>query len=635
MLSNLSLKRDPVLQFINGKNFNSADLFGCHRLNENEYLFTLWAPNARRVSLVGDFNHWNALETPMEKCDHGIWQCTVKNVQEGMLYKYCILGADNSVRLKSDPYGTYMETGAKSATCVADISGYKWNDSVWLNSRKKSDWIHKPLNVYEVNLASWKRNSDGSYYTYSQLAEELVDYVKDMNYTHVELMPITEYPFDGSWGYQVTGYFAPTSRFGVPKDFMNLIDRFHQAGIGVILDWVPAHFPKDENGLYRFDGSPCYEYSDPFKREHMSWGTCAFDLSKPQVRSFLISSALHWIEKYHIDGIRVDAVASMIYLNYDRPPDRYRPNKFGGTQNYEAVEFIQMLNQAVKSRYPDVITVAEETTAWRGVTTPVQKGGLGFDFKWNMGWMNDILFYNSLDPINRSHHHDKLTFPISYAFSESYILPVSHDEVVHGKRSLVDKFPGDALMKLKGDRAFLAYMMAHVGKKLTFMGTEFAQFREWDFAGGLEWFMTDRFKTHSDFKSYIKNLNGFYLNTPAFWQNDSSGDSFKLIIPDENDLNLLVFSRFDSKGNEIYVVCNFCPINRKDLRLGVLSKGTYIEVFNSSSLNGQEVYNTPVRSENVSSHGFDQSIKVNIPGLTVMYFKVRRSRGKKPKPKTE
>lgn len=635
MCDTLMSEHDCISRFISGKNYDCADFFGCHKVGENEYLFRVWAPNARHVSLVGDFNNWNALTTPLEKDMFGIWQCKVQNVKKGMLYKYCVLGADNSVRLKSDPYGLKMETGSKNATFVTDISGYTWGDETWLSNRKRLDHFHQPMNIYEVNAASWRRNSDGSYYTYSQLSDELVSYVKEMNYTHVEFMPLTEYPFDGSWGYQVTGYFAPTSRLGDPYDLMELIDKLHQAGIGVILDWVPAHFPKDENGLFEFDGSPCYEYSDPLKREHKAWGTHVFNFSRPEVRSFLISSALHWIEKYHIDGLRVDAVASMLYLNYDRPEGCYRPNKFGGIENYEAIEFLQSLNEAVKSRNPDVLMIAEESTAWKGVTTSVKKGGLGFDFKWNMGWMNDILAYNSLDPIYRSHHHDKLTFPLMYAFSEKFILPISHDEVVHCKRSLVDKFPGDAYMKLKGDRAFLAYMLSHPGKKLLFMGHEFAQFKEWDYNSSLEWFMIEKFKTHSDFKEYVKNLNKFYLDNSPMWEDDSSWEGFKWIACDDKDLNIIIYRRIDTKGKEIYVVCNFCPVDRVDYRIGVPHKGTYTEVFNSSSSNGQEVINTPVKSEPIPFNGFDQSIKVNIPGLTVMYFKVKKSPGRKPKPKTE
>ena len=622
--------------FLSGKCRDAADFLGAHKIAEGEYVFRVWAPNAKKVSIVGDFNGWDGEKNPCKRHKSGIWEGKAAGLGKYSVYKYCVVGADGVVRMKADPYGVHMETNPATGTKIYDISTYAWKDGAWMRRRKTKSPYNAPMNIYEVNLGSWKQYPDGNFFNYEKAAEELIPYVKSMNYTHVEFMPLTEYPYDGSWGYQVIGYFAPTSRFGTPDDFMKMIDKFHQAGIGVILDWVPAHFPKDEAGLYEFDGSPCYEYSDPLKMEHKAWGTRVFDFGRPEVRSFLISNAIFWLEKYHVDGLRVDAVASMLYLDYDRQGGEWRPNKYGGNENLEAVEFLQQLNTAVFARCPNAIMIAEESTAWPNVTKPVDVGGLGFNFKWNMGWMNDMMKYMSMDPYFRSYNHNQLTFSFFYAFSENFILPISHDEVVHGKKSLIDKMPGDIDMKFLGDKAFLSYMMAHPGKKMLFMGCEFAQFKEWDYKSGLEWFMVDEFENHRNFQTFVKNLNKFYLDNPPMWTEDYSWDGFKWISADDYKQSIIVFRRIDDSGKEVIAVCNFVPVERKGYRFGVPYKGTYTEVFNSSSKDGSPYANQPVKSENEPMHGFDQSIAIDIPAMSVMYFKVRKNPApKKAKPATE
>ena len=622
--------------FLSGKCRDAADFLGAHKIAEGEYVFRVWAPNAKKVSIVGDFNGWDSEKNPCKRHKSGIWEGKAAGLGKYSVYKYCVVGADGVVRMKADPYGVHMETNPATGTKIYDISTYAWKDGAWMRRRKTKSPYNAPMNIYEVNLGSWKQYPDGNFFNYEKAAEELIPYVKSMNYTHVEFMPLAEYPYDGSWGYQVIGYFAPTSRFGTPDDFMKMIDKFHQAGIGVILDWVPAHFPKDEAGLYEFDGSPCYEYSDPLKMEHKAWGTRVFDFGRPEVRSFLISNAIFWLEKYHVDGLRVDAVASMLYLDYDRQGGEWRPNKYGGNENLEAVEFLQQLNTAVFARCPNAIMIAEESTAWPNVTKPVDVGGLGFNFKWNMGWMNDMMKYMSMDPYFRSYNHNQLTFSFFYAFSENFILPISHDEVVHGKKSLIDKMPGDIYMKFLGDKAFLSYMMAHPGKKMLFMGCEFAQFKEWDYKSGLEWFMVDEFENHRNFQTFVKNLNKFYLDNPPMWTEDYSWDGFKWISADDYKQSIIVFRRIDDSGKEVIAVCNFVPVERKGYRFGVPYKGTYTEVFNSSSKDGSPYANQPVKSENEPMHGFDQSIAIDIPAMSVMYFKVRKNPApKKAKPATE
>ncbi len=621
---------DAIDRFLGGINYDCGELFGAHFEDDGKCVFRVWAPNARSVSVVGDFNNWNENANYCERIHGGIWQCEIYGLHEFSTYKYCVHGADNTMRWKADPYGLHMETKPATGTKIFDLGSYEWRDGDYLKKRDTTPPYDRPMNIYEVNLGSWKQYPDGNFFSYKKFAEEIIPYLKEMGYTHVEFMPLTEYPFDGSWGYQVIGYFAPTSRFGSPGDFMEMIDLFHCAGIPVILDWVPAHFPKDAAGLYEFDGSPCYEYSDPLKMEHQGWGTRVFDFGRPEVRSFLISSALHWLEKFHVDGIRVDAVASMLYLDYDRK--EWRPNKFGGKENLEAVEFLQMLNTAVFARCPNAIMIAEESTAWPNVTRPKELGGLGFNFKWNMGWMNDMMHYMSLDPYFRSYNHNQLTFSFFYAFSENFILPISHDEVVHGKGSLVNKMSGrNVEEKMRTDRAFLGYMMAHPGKKMIFMGSEFAQFREWNYESGLEWFMVEDYPMHRDFQTFVKNLNHFYLDNPPMWNDDYSWNGFRWISADDYTQSIIVFRRIDRKGNEIFVVCNFAPVDREDYRFGVPYRGTYTEVFNSSSGDGSPYANQPVKADKIESHGLPQSISIKIPGLSTMYFKVKKTGGRPAK----
>ncbi len=628
----------PLHLFHQGTNLMAYEFFGCHKGEKDGkkgFFFRVWAKNAKAVSVVGNFNDWNTDANPMELiADTEVWEAFIEGLNEYDTYKYAVWGCDNQLHMKADPYGTHMETAPGTGSKVYCIDNYKWTDTKWTNAKKKKNVYDSPMNIYEVHINSWKDCGDGGYFSYVDFAEKIVPYLKDMGYTHIEFMPLAEYPFEGSWGYQGIGYFAPTSRFGTPEDFMKMIDIMHNAGIAIILDWVPAHFPRDEAGLFEFDGGPAYEYADPKKRDHLSWGTRVFDYSKPEVRSFLISNALYWIEKYHIDGLRVDAVASMLYLDYDRRDGEWSPNVYGGHENLEAIDFFKQLNEAVFARNPNMLMIAEESTAWPMVTKPTSDGGLGFNFKWNMGWMNDMLKYMSMDPIHRAFHHDMLTFSFFYAFSENFILPISHDEVVHGKGSLINKmFGADTDQKFAQAKMFLAYMMAHPGKKLLFMGSEFAQFREWDYENPLEWFMIEEYENHRNFQQYTKNLNRFYLDHPQFWEIDFSWEGFNWISNDDYRQSIIIFRRIDKKGNEVIVVCNFVPVGRTSYCFGVPYKGSYTEVFNSTSADGSPDTNGTVKSKPVAMHGFDNSICIDIPAFSVMYFTVKKAADKKDKVK--
>ena len=610
--------------FYSGRDCRAFDYMGAHPFvqdGEQGYLFRVYAPEAEKVSVMGEFNDWNRDADYMTRDEQGIWEKFIPNIPEYAAYKYSVWAKSGDVFDKSDPYGFHFETRPGNATKAYDLDGYEWGDASWLDWRKKHLPYSNPVNIYECHLGSWKMHEDGNFYSYRQLADELVPYVKEMGYTHIEFMPLTEYPFDGSWGYQVIGYFAPTSRYGTPKDLMYLIDKAHQAGLGVIMDWVPAHFPKDGCGLVEFDGSHLYEYADPLKMEHKEWGTRVFDYGKVSTRNLLFSSAMFWIEKFHMDGLRVDAVASMLYLDYNRQGE-WRPNVHGGRENLEAVDFLRLLNEYILTDHPDVMMIAEESTAWPMVTKPGYDGGLGFNFKWNMGWMNDMLCYCSADPFFRKDMHDKITFSFMYAFSENYILPLSHDEVVHGKCSLISKMPPPYENQFGGLRALYGYMAAHPGKKMLFMGGEFAQFSEWAYQRGLDWMLLD-YPAHKQMQTYVKALNHFYLATPQLWEQDTDWRGFEWISHEDNRNNIIAFRRVAKDGSDIVVVVNFSPEEQQEYRIGVPITGTYEEIFTSdkTEFGGSGMANGKLKTENKPMHGQEQSIVLKIPRFGVLFFK--------------
>lgn len=618
----------PLYLYHHGKNDRAYELFGAHKTTvdgANGYIFRVWAPHAQSVSVVGDFNGWNPDCHVMNKMVDGeTFELFIEGLKEYDIYKYCITAADGRRLMKADPVGFHTETPPANASKLYDLDGYEWQDGEYLQTLYQTNQFASPMNIYEVNLLSWKLHEDGNYYSYNDLSKELVAYVKEMGYTHVEFMPVTEFPYDGSWGYQVTGYFAVTSRLGTPKDFMHLVDEFHKAGIGVIVDWVPAHFPKDGHGLYEFDGQPLYESSQWDRMEHKSWGTRRFDYGRNEVISFLTSSACMFFDKFHIDGLRVDAVASMLYLDYDKKDGEWVPNIYGENKNLEAIAFLRKLNESVFLRFPHALMIAEESTAWGMVTKPGSIGGLGFNYKWNMGWMNDNLSYIGLNPFFRMNNHNKLTFSMMYAFSENYVLPVSHDEVVYGKGSLINKMPGDYEEKFAGVRAFLGYMMAHPGKKLNFMGYEFGQFNEWNYKKGLEFFLRDEYESHAKLSQYVKDLNIFYKSTPALYQIDDSWDGFEWLAPNDADKNIVAFIRRDKSGNEIIAVISFSGADAGDYLLGVNKKGKYRIVFNSDDLkyggNGVRKKKTIVNTVNTPSHGKQYSLPLVMPKLSCVYL---------------
>ena len=642
MAKNQTLKITEMDRYLfgQGTHYEIYKLMGAHptkQKGKDGVYFAVWAPRAQEVAVVGDFNGWDPNENIM-KCDNdmGIYQLFIPGVKSGDLYKFCITSPSGELLYKADPYANYAEKRPGNASRVYDITNFKWNDSVWMKNRQNYDVNKNAMSIYEVHPGSWRKHpqnehDEDGFYNYRELAHSLAEYVKDMGYTHVELMGIAEHPFDGSWGYQVTGYYAPTSRYGTPADFQYFVNYMHKNKIGVILDWVPAHFPKDAHGLADFDGHPLYEYEDPRKGEHPDWGTKVFDYGKNEVKDFLISNALYWVEQYHVDGLRVDAVASMLYLDYNRKQGEWEPNKNGGKENLEAVAFLRKLNDTILGRHPHKYMIAEESTAWPMVTKPASDGGLGFNFKWNMGWMNDMLSYMKTDPLFRSGNHNKVTFSFFYAFSENFVLPISHDEVVHGKGSLINKMPGDYEAKFANLRTFFGYMMAHPGKKLLFMGQEFGQFTEWNETKSLDWMLLG-YDKHTELQTYVKTLNKFYKDHPAFWQIDYSWEGFQWIVPDDSRQSVVAFLRKDANGKQILVVCNFNPVLREGYTLGAPNSGTYKEILNSDdeAFGGAgTVHNKAVRSKKKPLHGFEQSITITLPPMSVLYFEVPAKRTRK------
>ncbi len=596
------------------------------------YGFAVWAPAAAGVSVVGDFNGWDERNAPLQKEAGGLWSGFLPGLERYENYKFAIATKDGRLLLKADPYAFHAETRPGTASKLYDLSGYSWGDENWLRYRSKNPVYHRPLNIYELHLGSWRRTGDGEMLSYRDITKWLVPYIKKMGFTHVELLPVTEHPLDASWGYQCTGYFAATSRFGTPHDFMYLVDQLHRSGIGVILDWVPAHFPRDAFGLFEFDGGPCYEYADPRKGEHLSWGTKVFDYGKEEVRAFLRSSALFWLEEYHIDGLRVDAVASMLYLDYGRENGAWVPNRLGGRENLEAADFLKGLNEAVFADHPDVLMIAEESTSWPLVTRPTDVGGLGFNLKWNMGWMNDLCHYMKLDAYFRQFNHNDITFSLMYAFSENFVLPLSHDEVVYMKGSLIGKMPGSEREKYAGVRVFYTYMMTHPGKKLLFMGSEFGQEAEWNFEQSLDWHLLER-EPHRQLQTFFQAAGAFYLEHSELWEEDFDWKGFRWLCSDDKNGNTAAFLRMDTAGNSLAVICNFSPVHRKGYRLGLPFAGEYRELFNTDdpAFGGGGFLNPgPLSSQPVPCHGMDQSMEIDLPPLAAAIFRcTRRNPAKK------
>jgi 1,4-alpha-glucan branching enzyme len=587
--------------------------------------FAVWAPNARRVSVVGAFNFWDGRRHAMRKHPGGVWEIFIPDVREGDVYKYEILGPNGELLpLKTDPLGFRAEKLPGTASIVHDPTRFEWDDEAWMQGREGRNALDAPMAIYEVHLGSWRRNPDGSYYTYDQLAEELVPYVAEMGYTHVEFLPPTEHPFDGSWGYQPLGLFAPTSRFGTPDDFKRLVDAFHRGGIGVFIDWVPAHFPEDSHGLALFDGTHLYDHADPRQGRHPDWGTLVFNYGRPEVRNYLLSNALFWLSEYHIDGLRVDAVASMLYLDYSREPGEWVPNVHGGNENLEAVSFLQRTNEVVFGRHAGATTLAEESTAWPMVSRPTSVGGLGFGYKWNMGWMHDSLQYMSEDSINRRYHHNEITFSLAYAFGENFVLPLSHDEVVHGKRSLIEKMPGDEWQKFANLRAYYGFMYAHPGKQLLFMGGEIAQRREWNHDTALDWHLLEE-TPHVGVQALIKDLNDLYSTTPALYEVDFEPAGFGWIAGGDIENSVVSFLRRGDAEEELaIVVCNFTPVVRHDYRIGVPEAAAYEEALNTDDARygGSGVGNGGrITTERVQAHGREHSLSLTLPPLATIILK--------------
>ncbi|SCJ37697.1 1%2C4-alpha-glucan branching enzyme GlgB [uncultured Clostridium sp.] len=612
--------------FKEGKCFRSYSFMGAHKVEKEGITgitFSVWAPNAKKVSLVGAFNNWDESLNVMNNIeDSGIWNIFIPNMEYGENYKFYIESKSGKSKLKSDPYAFFSEKRPNTASIVYDLKSYTWNDDIWIEKKEKYSYIDKPMNIYEVHLGSWKRKWDGEFFTYEEL-DELIDYVEYMGYTHIELLPITEHPLDMSWGYQTIGYYSATSRYGDPQQLMRFVDKCHQKNIGVIFDFAYSHFCKDDHGLYKFDGTNQFEYEDETKAENLGWGTAHFDLGKPEVQSFLISNAIFWMEKFHVDGIRMDAVSSMLYLDYDI--GHWKPNKYGGRENIEAIEFLRMFNEIIHKEIKNPIIIAEESTSWPMVTGPAYKGGLAFDNKWNMGWMNDTLKYMEMDPIYRKYHHELITFSFIYAFSENFIIPLSHDEVVHGKKSLLNKMPGDEWQKFANLRLLYAYMMIHPGKKLLFMGSEFAQDLEWRFEYGLEWTLLANEKNFK-MKNYVKDLNHLYKEEKSMHEIDNHHSGFDFIDPHNINQSVIVIMRKGKKKEDfIIAVLNFTPVVYSEYRIGVPYRGFYTEVFNSDNKNyygsGQTMQEQVLESEDINWHNKQYSINIKVPPLGATFIK--------------
>ncbi len=620
--------------FHQGTSCRAYEMLGAHITEEDGQQgvrFAVWAPNAKEVSVVGQFNNWDTRVNPMSKIDDGeIWKVFIPGLKEGDAYKYAILPQHGGPHImKADPYGYYCEVAPATASRVFDMNKYEWQDGAWQEKKQRTQSYGQPMLTYEVHIGSWRRDAEGKQLSYRELADQLVNYVKDMNYTHIEFMPLCEHPYEGSWGYQATGYYAATSRFGTPDDLRYLIDQAHQAGIGVIMDWVPGHFCKDDPGLRMFDGKNLYESDNPQRADNAGWGTTNFDYGRTEVQSFLISNAIFWMDQYHIDGLRIDAVANMLYLDYGRKSGEWQPNKHGGNGNLEAIDFLHKLNETVFREYPQALMIAEESTSWPNISKPVYMGGMGFNYKWNMGWMNDILRYCSLDPIYRKWHHDKITFSMMYAFSENFVLPLSHDEVVHGKCSLINKMPGDYWQKFAGLRGFFGYWMAHPGKKLLFQGGEFGQFIEWKWDDSLDWHLPEKYEMHTKMLEYSKELNKFYVDHKEFWQIDFDWGGFEWIDCDDAEDSMISFIRRADNGDFVIVISNFTPTVRHGVRFGVPEEGIYEEVFNSDAakFGGSNVVNElDIPSQDVPWNNKVQSIQVTVPPLATIYIRLKKER---------
>ncbi len=615
--------------FAEGNHYDIYDKLGAHLIELNGVkgcTFAVWAPNAQRVSVIGDFNGWDGRIHPMRKLlGSGIWEIFLPGVGEGAHYKFEMKGAHGQHLVKSDPFAFYSQHGRQTASMVFNIKRYKWSDEEWMQKRREMEWHHRPVSIYEVHLGSWARHYEegNRYLSYLEFADALLNYVVDMGYTHIELMPVAEHPFDGSWGYQVTGYYAPTSRFGNPDEFRQFVDRAHQRGIGIIVDWVPGHFPKDAHGLAEFDGTDLFEHEDPRKGEHMDWGTLIFNYGRNEVRNFLIANALFWLDEYHIDGLRVDAVASMLYLDYSRKAGEWIPNVYGGRENLEAIYFLKRFNEVCYERFPGIMTIAEESTAWPGVSRPTYLGGLGFGFKWNMGWMHDFLEYMSKDPAYRKYHQGDVTFSLIYAFHEHFMLVLSHDEVVHGKGSLLCKMPGDWWQKFANLRMFYAWMYAHPGKKLLFMGGEFGQSAEWSHERSLDWWLLD-YPEHDGLRRLTMHLNWLYKNEPALWELDDTYEGFEWIDFHDSDNSVVAFMRKARSGPPLVFIVNATPVVREGYRVGVPGEGFYQEVLNTDAetYGGSNAGNYGgMHAEPISWQGQSHSIMLRLPPLATIGFK--------------